>query len=266
LLEDSIHELMKVQKKADKKLVMFWDEVPYMINSIRKRDGEQAAVEVLDTLRSLRQENPDLRMVFTGSIGLHHVLQVIQNAQIPSAPLNDMHSIEVTPLEADDAVQLAEALLDGEGLTASDSHASAIVIASEADYFPFYIHHIVQRLRLDGIAPEPDDIRDLVKQLLVHPDDPWELGHFRNRISIYYAAEDRGVVSTVLDQLADVPQATVAELLNVVQLTSVDCTREKLIRVLRLMERDHYIHRNSDGVYQFRFDLVKRWWRLDRGI
>ncbi|MCA9012873.1 MAG: ATP-binding protein [Planctomycetaceae bacterium] len=268
LLEDTIRQLMDAQKKSGKRLVMLWDEVPYMINNIRKRSGEQQAVEVLDQLRSLRQENPELRMVFTGSVGLHHVLDSIQAAQISAAPVNDMYAIEVTPLESDAAKQLARELLLGESLTSKDTDKSAATIALEADYFPFFIHHIVAGLKLGGIAPEPDNIRSLVRRQLTDANDPWELGHFRKRIPVYYAQEqDARLVTTIMDHLAGCPDfISLNDLLSAVQMQGVTVNRDELIRVLRLMERDHYLRRNDDGHYQFRFELIKRWWKLDRGL
>jgi len=268
LLEDTIRELMKAQERSGKRLVMLWDEVPYMINNIRKRSGEQAAVEVLDQLRSLRQENPALRMVFTGSVGLHHVLDSIHAAQISAAPVNDMYAIEVTPLDPDDAVSLARELLTGESLTATDINKSSATIASEADYFPFYIHHIVAGLRLNGIAAEPEDIRRLVQRQLTDANDPWELGHFRKRIPVYYSAEkDAVLVTTLLDHLAGCNDfVSVSQLLSAVQMQGTNANRDDLIRILRLMERDHYLRRNDEGLYHFRFELIKRWWKLDRGL
>ena len=59
---------------------------------------------------------------------------------------------------------------------------------------------------------------------------------------------------------------SVAELLNAVQMQGAAVNRDDLIRVLRLMERDHYLQRNDDGLYQFRFELIKRWCKLDRGL
>ena len=36
--------------------------------------------------------------------------------------------------------------------------------------------------------------------------------------------------------------------------------------VLRLLHDDHYLTRSSDGTWQFRFALIQRWWRLERGL
>lgn len=58
-----------------------------MLESIRRSEGEPLAAEVLDTLRSLRMEHGFFRVIFTGSIGLHHVLKRLTDARIPSSPV-----------------------------------------------------------------------------------------------------------------------------------------------------------------------------------
>jgi AAA+ ATPase superfamily predicted ATPase len=269
LLVSSIEDLTKQKGKTDKSLVMFWDEVPYMIDNIRKADGEQVAAEVLDTLRSLRQQHPDLRMVFTGSIGLHHVLANINEAHIATAPVNDMFAVEVTPLAPADAESLARHLIQGEELESSNVNEAAAVIAFEADCFPFYIHHIVNGLKMDRQTAEPENIQDLVGRHLVDANDPWELAHFRIRIPIYYASEDDSrLVQLILDALALSEQAcsTTALLKEVNSQDDRFDDRDNLLRVLRLMERDHYLRRTPDGEYEFRFPLIRRWWKLDRGL
>ena len=145
LLTAAIQDL--ASQKQDVRPVFLWDEVPYMIDHIRRADGGQAAVEVLDTLRSLRQEHPELRMVYSGSIGLHHVLDGIRDGTMSSEPVNDMYPVEVPPLATHDAVRLASDLIQGENLQVTNPQQSAEVIAEEADCFPFYIHHIVAGLR-----------------------------------------------------------------------------------------------------------------------
>ena len=37
-------------------------------------------------------------------------------------------------------------------------------------------------------------------------------------------------------------------------------------RMLTLLQRDHYIVQHQDGKYCFRFPLIKRSWRLQRGL
>ncbi len=263
LIEDLVAE------KTSERLILFWDEVPYMIENIRKRDGEQIAAEVLDTLRSLRQTHSDFRMVFTGSIGLHHVLSTLHDAHLATAPVNDMRPIEVTPLAQTDAQQLATMLIEGETLATSDIDAAAEAIARETDGFPFYIHYVVSYLKQQQCTATPDAIEDMLTSLLVAEDDPLELGHFRTRINTYYQdPKDAELVRLILDCLApNVIPASLNDMHGRIEARLEEhLDRERLLKVLRLMGRDHYLSRNPEGAYQFRFPLIRRWWKLERGV
>ncbi len=267
LVVKSIEDL--VDEKCEQRLVFFWDEVPYMLGNICRRQGEEVAVQILDTLRSLRQTHTDFRVVFTGSIGLHHVLARLHDAHLATEPVNDMYPVEVTPLAPVHAHQLAAALLSGERIPSSDCQAATEAIAEQADYFPFYIHHIVRCLKSNGTTATPESVLEVVQRQLVDANDPWELAHYRTRIPGYYqTGNDAELVALVLDCLAPAAEPLgVQEIFNRIQNQSAGHTeRERLLKVLRLMERDHYLSRTLDGKYQFRFPLIRRWWRLDRGL
>ncbi len=42
--------------------------------------------------------------------------------------------------------------------------------------------------------------------------------------------------------------------------------RNRLLDLLKLLQRDHYLARSPEGHYRFRFPLIRRWWTLDRGL
>ncbi len=267
LLTTAIKDL--IEAKSTQRLVMFWDEIPYMIANIAQAEGEQAAADVLDTLRKLRNQYPDLRMVFTGSIGLHHVLTSLHAAGIATEPINDMAAIEVTPLAPADALDLARQLIKGEGLKSDHVDQAAEAITEETDHFPFYIQHVISSLVQDQLPANTTQIRELVQRHLVDANDPWELSHFRTRIPIYYRdPRDAKLVGLLLDALCVTEtHRSLNELQNDINSQSDQFDdRDLLVRVLRLMERDHYLTRDSDGKYQFRFPLIRRWWKLDRGL
>lgn len=261
-VEDLIHE----NDASGTKLLFLWDEVPFMLANIRDREGEQTAMEVLDLLRALRQTHAGLRMIITGSIGLHHVLSSLKDKNYANSPTNDMAAIEVPPLTEPDAIKLATLLIDGEGLPSQDRPAVAAAIARVADCFPFYIHHIVKALRIRELDATPPNVTQVVASQLVDANAPWELLHYRERIPIYYG-DDQKAVSLLLDQLAVQPgTASVNELLAMLKGASQFDDRERLLRLLSLMERDHYLKREDDGRFQFRFPLIRRWWKLNRGL
>lgn len=260
-IEDLMHE-----NDGATKLLFLWDEMPFMLMNIRNGEGEQMAMQVLDHLRWLRQTHSDLRMVITGSIGLHHVLTSLKEKSYANSPVNDMAPIDIPPLLEDDASHLASSLIAGEGLRSPDEAASAKKIAQEADCFAFYVHHIVRGLKVGGLDATPANVAKVVASHLVDPNDPWQLVHYRERISTYYP-DDQRTVALILDQLA-VQEGTAAvnDLLALLKGASPFDDRERLLSLLSLMERDHYLKRAEDGRYQFRFPLIRRWWKLNRSL
>jgi len=66
---------------------------------VKQAEGEAAAMEVLDVLRSIRNDTHPYEMVFTGSVGLHQVLNMLRKGGYANDPTNDMRTVEVLPLE-----------------------------------------------------------------------------------------------------------------------------------------------------------------------
>lgn len=153
LLEETVDDLAGQQ---DKTVVLFWDELPLMRRKIRESAGEPAAMEVLDTLRGLRQMHAGVRMVYTGSIGLHHVTTALREAGHANDATNDMRVVEVPELSVKDAALLAGELLKGEDLLSDDPRATARQLAEEVDCIPFYVHWVVASLKDRGDVASPE--------------------------------------------------------------------------------------------------------------
>lgn len=263
LVERSIQVLCDEQ--ADNRLVFLWDEMPYMLDGIARREGEDQAMAVLDLLRALRHRHPTFRILLTGSIGLHHVLTKLRETGYTNSPVNDMHAIEVTPLAPADAQELAQRLIAGEQLESPDQAQAAEAVADAADHFPYYIHHIVKYLKSRQLHATPETVAECIQAQLLDANDPWELAHYRNRIDTYYP-QNAKLVLYILDAIAINEQPVAIEpLLHGVKQQMEFDDRERLLSLLKLLERDHYLSRTTDG-HTFRFPLIKRWWKLDRGL
>lgn len=276
LIERVVEDLVE---HCGRSTVVFWDELPLMLRKIRRTSGSETAMEILDLLRSLRQTHSDLRMVFSGSIGLHHVMTTLREAGHTNAAVNDMRIVEVPPLEEKDAQQLCRQLLEGESLACDDFDAVARTIAASVDNIPFYIHHVVSTLR-DRDEPVTEQIaRDVVDQAIVDPMDAWHLDHYRARLADYYGKDSLPAVLALLDEIARTEDSiTKRELRS--RLGSIHSPADQpsvhhvllekpdeLDRILRLFERDHYVRRDAaTGAYRFRFGLIQRWWRLSRDL
>ena len=265
LLKTVVEDLAEYQ---DRTLLFFWDEVPIMLHNVKKREGEEVAMEMLDVLREIRQMHGDVRMVFTGSIGLHNVITALKEAGYANAPLNDMRTINVEPLTLEHAQHLASRLLEGEGIDVGDTEQTAQAIAEAVDRVPYYIHYVVDALTFLDQPVDVARVERVVTDCLTDPQDGWHMAHYRERIDTYYTRPaQRALVLAVLDALAAEEPLPFEALFNRIKLHTqlADEEAERVRDTLTLLQRDHYLVLDADSAYRFRFPLVRRWWNLHRG-
>jgi len=254
LLTKTIADLVENQ---DRTVILFWDEVPYMLDNI----GDAAAMELLDTLRSIRQMYPAVRMVYTGSIGLHHVLGVLRKAGYTNDPINDMYVQDVPPLSAKDATNLARKLLEGENIATPDIQGTAVFIADELSNIPFYIHHLIVKLKLRGGSGNIPVIQEIIADCLEDPLNPWRMEHYRERLDSYYDDKQRPYALNLLDILAAADGSlSFDELFSGIKQESETQDKEMARKVLRLLEQDYYIYK-QDSRFQFRYPLIQKYWK-----
>ncbi len=260
---DVLAELLNsVHQHQEQQVLLMWDEFPWMLQKIIKNEGHQAAGDLLDTLRHCRQSNANLRMLFTGSIGLHQVISTIRIAGYSNEPVNDMQVLSLDALAKDDAVDLANALIDGEGLTNRVNEQDIAGLCAMVDNVPYFIHHLIKSLRNGSGTPE-----HIVKAAIAGVDNNWQLEHYYTRLEDYYP-EQWQKYALVLDAVAysessisrkQIHQALQAEPDAANDANLQDKNYQK--QMLRHLIDDHYLVQNIDtAAYQFRYPLIKKWW------
>jgi hypothetical protein len=268
--KDHLVQLLKalIESKPDQRVVLIWDEFPWMLQKIAKNQGGEVVVDLLDTLRGFRQDY-DLRMIYTGSIGLHHVIRDLKHDGYANyAPVNDMRLIEVPPLTMAGAEDLAMRLIRGENLEHPQARKAAKALAKRVDGVPYYVHHVVASMANQNQKATPQTVEDIIAQALIDPNDTWQLEHYRSRLKSYYD-DHAPLARAVLNLMADHEKLTLQEMGD--QLVSrfkgetnlLDGDREGFRDLIKMMLRDHYLRRNQDGSYSFYFDLIRRWWQLE---
>lgn len=265
ILEETIHDLNAACAETGERMIFLWDEVPFLIDNIRKREGEPKAMEVLDVLRYLRQTYPALRMILTGSVGLHHVVTALKRGGYANAPVNDMAPIGIGPISPDDGAELASALLEGEAIQADDITSAAAAVSDLAGHVPYYIHHLVRRVKFSGRIADRATVEEILDEQLRDPNDPWELRHYRDRIGTYYGTDEH-LVLAALDSVAAREPVALDTLFNEVKAAIEFGDREHLRNLLTLLQRDHYVRRDRAGHFEFSSPIIRRWWQIDRGL
>ena len=268
------------EHQSNKKILLLMDELPYMLQKIAATSQEQKtlALTLLDTLRSIRQLHPNLRMVFAGSVGLHHVIADLKAARLASEPVNDMPAIEIHALQESDALILAKRLIKEQKIEISEDEDEFFDrLVALTDAVPFYLEKVCTRL---GELEQPvstDDVEKAVRYQLTTALDPWEMEHFRDRLRIYYsgvvtAADGKEIAKAeiatkLLDALSDVKSPkSIENIWQAVKAKYALSDRQFIVNLLRSLALDHYLISDAEKKYSFRFPLIKQWWKLAQGI
>lgn len=218
------------------------------------------AAEFLRSLRRPRQELPNVSVILSGSIGLHH-------AVADMAPVNDLRKVSIGPLAANDAVFLARCLLLGEHIETDDALAVARAMVEQTEGIPYFLHHIAAEAGGRAGQLTVDSVRAIREAALTDPDDRWNLSHYWERIPGYYGS-DTDLVLHLLDAFAaaDGP-LEIDALASRLGTVSFDRrpSRDDLVRLVGNLEADHYLVRrgNADA---FAFRIVRDAWRSRRRL
>ncbi|QNJ92422.1 ATP-binding protein [Mycolicibacterium fluoranthenivorans] len=251
-----------VSRAAGRQVVLFVDEVTILARNLERHE-RGAGDNFLHMLRRFRQKHGSaVATVLSGSIGFHHVS--------PDAPstVNDIRKITVGPIRSDHAAYLAECLLLGEGVQSEHRRDVAEAVAAAAENIPYYIQHLVAATviawRATGKLPRAEDIPRFVDTAIEDRADPWDLKHYRNRLSDYYGT-DATAVGRLLDVYAHAPgRLTIDDALTRTQGEGIDITdRVQLVAFVERLELDHYLERIGDAD-KFASALVQRAWRAMR--
>ncbi|MBF0383513.1 MAG: hypothetical protein HQL69_21035 [Magnetococcales bacterium] len=264
-LANTIEELITAAG-TDKKVVLFWDEFPVMLHKIKRNEGDDVAMDLLDQLRVLRQKHTNLRLVFTGSIGLHLVLRGLSLAGNPNTPVNDMYQVEVKPLSKGDTINLSRDLLLNNIAPPPDNVDDlANQIANKVEGFAYYVHHIAALLKRGKYPLTIDGVDAAVDFLVNDPRDTADLQDYATRLDKYYEADEKIIARIILNALSTEEQPIGLEkIINLVRSNDSAVEAELIKDVVDLLWRDHYLMRTPETTYRFRWKMVEKWWLENR--
>ena len=268
LLDEVFDDIIEIAGN-DNRILMLWDEFPLMLHNLQRRAGQDTTIQLLDHLRALRLARADrLRFLFTGSLGLHLVLRSLREAGNANDPVNDMLPLTVPPMAHSHTCELAKALLRETRAAPAHIPRLASEIAEQVGGFPYYVHHVVDQLDQLRRQPGLKDVSAAIDHLVYDPHDPANLNYYVSRLSLYYAQDQQALALLVLDTLAREQAPTpVPELLNLCRHRDASLADEQLRETLTILSEDHYIARTpgaSGAAYDFRWSLVKKWWKETR--
>jgi len=237
----------------NKKILLLMDELPYMLQKMATIAGSDVqrtvALTLLDTLRSIRQKNPNIRMIYAGSVGLHHVLTDLKQEKLASEPVNDMPSVEIHGLKDSNAAILAERLLVDENVGFDENDKQAILdkLVFLTDGVPFYIEAVCSRLG------------ELCGQISVT--------HVVDTVQEGVDIPEKRLAIALLDFLATATESrSIEEVWSAIKSQFQITDRQQIVQMLKSLALDHYLISDTNKRYSFRFPLIQKWWLVAQGL
>ena len=266
LLEDTFKHLVK--RSGEKRPVLIIDELPLYLDKLIKSNNSDDAIQLLDTLRAIRQEFNDVRMVFCGSLGLHVILDKLRRNGYTGSPYNNMPSFEVHPLAPEKAQYLAGCLLLGADIECTKLDDVATAIAEAGCGVPFYIQHMVMWMqKKKELTWNPEKALSIPDEWFQNYEDPANLAYFNKRLDSYYSEDQADKARSLLNVLSKKSEGMpLDELINLVRhhpKTKI-IDKDQLGRVLDTLYKDHYIIMQN-GRWRFKLEIIRKWWWERRG-
>lgn len=247
------------------RMVFFWDEVPFMLDNIANRQGKDTAMQVLDLLRELSQRHQNIRLLLTGSIGIHHVLRSLWAGNYKGSPLNHMDLIQPGPLERKHAVSFAKSEIARRKLESEEADLCSAKLAELVSHVPFYIEKLAARLPR-GAKLTPALIEAELEKELRSDNSDWDLDYYRRRVKTVFP-QDEKLVFSILDHIARSSKSSLSfQAIRKLVSASMEVDEEVLRDHLKLLCMDHYLVRDESNAYGFYLTLIRRWWVINRSL
>jgi len=241
------------------RLALFWDEVPWWLDGVRRRGSDAEAKKALGWLRHLRQHDAfqgRLRMILTGSVGLAGLATQLEAA----AELNDLVIVEVGPLAPSDGAALFAAELARRGQAASP--AATATAHLQAGGSPHWIKQLAARAGPSVAQLGPADVGAAVESLLTprmrHLFQDEGRAHLRRR----HGSTRAELLSAILDAVSATSEGGPVEAaLGAALAPTANTPRQTAEEALYQLVDEFYLDIEG-GRVRFVNPLFRRWWVL----
>jgi uncharacterized protein len=250
-------DLVSAIGESEVKIVLFLDEFPDVINNILENEGTETALNVLHTLRSLRQTSDfsqSFGLVFSGSVGLTHIVRKIGRSKL----LNDLKVIELDPLTPEETDSFISFLTEGATMYVPMETRSHIQIKLR-QLIPYYIQLIIEKGDEWTEDNNTDTLTvadvDLMYQKLITENDKFI--DWVDRIKKYFSDQSKFLLK-VLTTIAHKEEMVMQEVLNIANQHKIEDFEEMIHQILIA---DGYLTKNEGGKLIFASPLLRDWWK-----
>ncbi len=258
-----IEKLIPFLQENKIKLVLFIDELPEVLFNLHKANKDQDAIEILKNIRRWRQmdHTKTLCFIFTGSVGIHHVVKTIQNR---TTDLNDMIVIDFEPFNTLQAIEYIHHVTNNASVKYSQGLSSYLIdkISYPIPYFINLMLDEINRQAKKQKLPKIDkkDIDEAFDRVIQNND---YFKEWKNRLVDYYPQEDFDFMNEILTFIAH------RDKINIKQLYNLAIKHNKSFNYMDFVDdllRDGYILRTADDDFIFVSPFLSAFWKRNQPI
>jgi uncharacterized protein len=264
--KQALLEALTKVKDCGSKVVLFLDEFPDVIKNIseNQKEGPDAAVEVLHTLRSIRHNEhfkANFVLVLAGSVGLAHVVKSIDRPAV----INDLHEQNLSALNRNvpegksesEADRFVAHLMDGATMQI-DVECRNHLLGKLGHAIPFYIQLLVEKC--DDLLYEEErtqlSVPDIDRAWIRVLEDHKNLGDADERLRDYFP-KDYPYFVKVLTHCAHERSITVQEAYDMGLEFGIGT--EYKGKIDDVLVKDGYLQQEGLN-FQFVSPLLQEWW------
>ncbi|OHC67635.1 MAG: hypothetical protein A3H93_00375 [Rhodocyclales bacterium RIFCSPLOWO2_02_FULL_63_24] len=246
--------------KEGKPWLVLLDEIPIFALALLETHGMQRVHDFLYTLRQFRQAYPNVRWLFTGSIGMDTVAR--RNSL--EGALNDFEPYPLKPFDADTATRFLNhiAIANGRHM---DPAAAQHIIARLGWLSPYYLEKIAEEASqqaASGQIIEAADADNAVEAMLgLDKRTYWST--WREHLDRNFPDPEQTHLFSLLATIARSPQGYASHDTLLGELNRGESVGVGQLRAyLDTLEADGYLVAcdHADNCHRFRMGLLRDWW------
>jgi hypothetical protein len=240
------------------RILLLIDEVPEVLNKMRKSGRLEEATEILHQFRefNMNEHFKKIAIVYAGSIGLLHIVQALGARP---AIINHLKSIPIGPLTASEANTLIDQITVGATIQYSENHKHYLL--RKIQYLlPFFIQLMVEEIdqvaRGEGIHSITEKTIDYAFDNVVktiHHFEDWQ-----KRLTDYFPKEQYQFLKSLLSHCAQKGPISIQEVYNLGNAKGLE--EDAFLDALEVLKRDGYLIESAPRIYDFTSPFLKAFW------
>ncbi|MEZ4962144.1 MAG: ATP-binding protein [Saprospiraceae bacterium] len=253
-----LNNLLNDLENQPVKILLLIDEIPEVLNNMRKQGRAEEAIETLHNFRefNLNEQYKKISIVYAGSIGLSHIVQALDARP---AIINHLNLIPIDALTAKEADQLITQITDGATIQ-YDANDRAYLYQKIQYLLPFFVQLMVEEI--DRIARRVNKTK--ISQSIVDEafeniiEEQFHFDDWHRRLKEYFSKEEFEFLKTLLSYCAHKGAISIQQVYDMALQTGID--EDDYSNSIEILKRDGYLKEVSNLTYDFTSPFLKGYW------